>query len=31
VLVARREQASVLTSDVEDLRALDPNLKLERI
>lgn len=31
VLVARREQAPVLTSDVDDLRALDPNLKLERI
>ena len=31
VLIARREHASVLTSDVGELRALDPNLKLERL
>ena len=31
VLVARRERASVVTSDVEDLRRLDPTLQLDRI
>ena len=31
VLVARRERAVVVTSDVEDLRRLDPRLPLERI
>jgi rRNA-processing protein FCF1 len=31
VLVARRERASVITSDVDDLRHLDPRLSLERI
>jgi len=31
VLVARRERAVVITSDVDDLRALDPTLPLERI
>ncbi len=31
VLVARRERATVVTSDVEDLRHLDPRLRLERI
>ena len=31
VLVARRERAAVVTSDVEDLRRLDPTLRLERI
>jgi rRNA-processing protein FCF1 len=31
VLVARRERATVVTSDSGDLRALDPTLKLERI
>jgi len=31
VLVARRERAVVVTSDVEDLRRLDPGLALERI
>ena len=31
VLVARRERAVVVTSDVEDLRRLDPTLRLERI
>ena len=31
VLVARREHAPVITSDIDDLRALDPSLKLERI
>jgi predicted nucleic acid-binding protein len=31
VLIARREKAAVLTSDVGDLRALDPKLKLERV
>jgi hypothetical protein len=31
VLVARRERASVVTSDVEDLRHLDSRLPLERI
>ena len=30
-LVARRENATVVTSDVEDLRLLDPGLRLERI
>jgi hypothetical protein len=30
-LVARREGAVVVTSDVEDLRSLDAGLKLERI
>jgi hypothetical protein len=31
VLVARRERALVVTSDVDDLRRLDPRLPLERI
>jgi predicted nucleic acid-binding protein len=31
VLVARRERAPIVTSDVEDLRRLDPTLRLERI
>ena len=31
VLVARRERARVVTSDVEDLRHLDPSLPMERI
>ena len=31
VLVARRERAVVVTSDVEDLRRLDPALALERV
>jgi hypothetical protein len=31
VLVARRERAVVLTSDVDDLRRLDPTLPLERV
>lgn len=31
VLVARRERAVVVTSDVDDLRRLDPTLPLERI
>ena len=31
VLVARRERALVVTSDVNDLRRLDPGLTLERI
>jgi len=31
VLVARRERATVVTSDSGDLRALDPSLKLEQI
>jgi rRNA-processing protein FCF1 len=31
VLVARRERAVVLTSDVEDLRRLDPELPLEGV
>jgi hypothetical protein len=31
VLVARREGAVVVTSDVDDLRRLDPGLRLERI
>lgn len=31
VLVARRERAVVVTSDVDDLRRLDPGLSLERI
>jgi rRNA-processing protein FCF1 len=31
VLVARRERATVVTSDVDDLRHLDPRLTLERI
>ena len=31
VLVARRERAVVVTSDVDDLRRLDPALPLERI
>jgi PIN domain nuclease of toxin-antitoxin system len=31
VLIARREHAPVATSDVEDLRRLDPTLRLERI
>lgn len=31
VLVARRERATVLTSDVEDLKRLDPALQLERV
>lgn len=31
VLVARREQAVVVTSDVEDIRRLDPRLPVERI
>jgi hypothetical protein len=30
-LVARRERAVVVTSDVEDLRRLDPRIVLERI
>jgi rRNA-processing protein FCF1 len=31
VLVARRERAPVVTSDIDDLRQLDPGLTLERI
>jgi len=31
VLIARRERAVVVTSDVDDLRRLDPALPLERI
>jgi hypothetical protein len=31
VLVARREHAVVVTSDVDDLRQLDPGLRLERV
>jgi rRNA-processing protein FCF1 len=31
VLVARRERAIVVTSDVDDMRRLDPGLPLERI
>jgi hypothetical protein len=31
VLVARRAQAPVVTSDIEDLRRLDPIVRLERI
>jgi hypothetical protein len=31
VLVARRERATVVTSDFDDLRHLDPRLELERI
>jgi hypothetical protein len=31
VLVARRERAVVVTSDVDDLRQLDPGLRLERV
>jgi predicted nucleic acid-binding protein len=31
VLVARRERALVVTSDVDDLRRLDPTLPLERV
>ena len=31
VLVARRERAVVVTSDVDDLRRLDPTIPLERI
>jgi rRNA-processing protein FCF1 len=31
VLVARRERAVVVTSDVQDLRRLDPSLPVERI
>jgi rRNA-processing protein FCF1 len=31
VLVARRERAVVVTSDVQDLRRLDPGLPVERI
>jgi hypothetical protein len=31
VLVARRERAVVVTSDIDDLRQLDPALPLERI
>ena len=31
VLVARRERAVVVTSDVQDLRRLDPDLRVERI
>jgi predicted nucleic acid-binding protein len=31
VLLARRERAAVVTSDVDDLRHLDPALALERI
>jgi len=31
VLVARRERAVVVTSDVDDLRRLDPGARLERI
>jgi hypothetical protein len=31
VLVAKRERAVVVTRDVNDLRALDPGLVLERI
>lgn len=31
VLVARRERAVVVTSDVDDLRRLDPSVQLERI
>jgi rRNA-processing protein FCF1 len=31
VLVARRERAVVVTSDVDDLRRLDPGIRLERI
>jgi hypothetical protein len=31
VLVARRQRAAVITSDVEDLERLDPTLELERV
>lgn len=31
VLVAKRERAAIITSDLDDLRALDPSAKLERI
>ena len=31
VLVARRERAVVITSDIDDLRRLDPTLPLERV
>jgi hypothetical protein len=31
VLVARRERAVVVTSDLDDLRRLDPGIRLERI
>lgn len=31
VLVARREKAVVVTSDVDDLRRLDPGIRLERV
>ena len=31
VLIARRERALVVTSDIDDLRNLDPALRLERI
>ena len=31
VLVARRERAAVVTSDIDDLRRLDPGIRLERI
>ncbi len=31
VLVAKRERAIIITSDVDDLRALDPSAVLERI
>jgi hypothetical protein len=31
VLVARRERAPIVTSDVDDLRQLDPSVRLERI
>lgn len=31
VLVARRERATVLTSDAVDLRRLDPSVRIERV
>ncbi len=31
VIIAKRERAAIITSDVDDLRALDPGARLERI
>jgi hypothetical protein len=31
VLVAKREHALIVTTDIDDLRALDPHAALERI
>jgi hypothetical protein len=31
VLIAKRERAPIITSDIDDLRALDPTARLERI